>query len=67
MDHKAYEKHQATLPKTNHEVREPDAIDPFDGVHTNTEIAIMAVVIVMAMYAVWQIVRPKNKKEDQNG
>ena len=67
MDHKAYEKHQAAQPKTNHEVREPDAIDPFDGVHTNTEIAIMVAVAVIIVYALWQIVRPKNKKEDQNG
>ena len=67
MDHKAYEKHQAAQPKTNHEVREPDAIDPFDGHHTNTEIAIMAAVAVIIVYALWQIVKPKNKKEDQNG
>jgi len=67
MDNKAYEKYQAAQPKTNHVAREPDAIDPFDGHHTNTEIGMVVVIGIVIVYALWQIVRPKKQKEEQNG
>lgn len=67
MDNKAYEKHQAAQPKTNHVAKEPDAIDPFDGHHTNTEIGIVVIIGLLIVYALWQIVRPKKQKEEQNG
>ena len=63
MDNKAYEKHRADHPTQNHIAQEPDTIDPFDGHHTNTEIAIIVVLGLLIIYALWQIVRPKNKKE----
>lgn len=67
MDNGAYQKYQAAQPKTNPVVRVPDPIDPFDDYLTNTEIAIAVVIGLMVVYALWQIVRPKNKKEQQNG
>jgi hypothetical protein len=63
MDNKAYEKHRAENPTQNHTVKEPDAFDPFDGHHTNTEIGIVVVMGLLVIYALWQIVRPKSKKE----
>ena len=63
MDNKAYEKYRAANPTQNHTVQEPDTIDPFDGHHTNTEIGIVVVIGLLVVYALWQIVRPKNKKE----
>lgn len=64
MDNKAYEKHKAEQPVQNHTVKEVAAIDPFDGEHTNTEIGIVVVIGVLLVYALWQIVRPKKKKDD---
>ena len=63
MDNRAYEKHRAAHPTQNHVAKEPDAIDPFDGHHTSTEIGIVVVIGLLVVYALWQIVRPKNKKE----
>ena len=64
MDNKAYEKHKAQQPVQNHTVKEVATIDPFDGEHTNTEIGIVVVIAVLLVYALWQIVSPKKKKDE---
>ena len=65
MDNKALEKYNAEhKTNTNHAPPEPKEFDPFDDHISTTEVAVMAVLGIVLVFAILQIIfKPKSKQQ----